>query len=345
MSSSSWRLASSISKALNPRKCNFSIPSHRSPKPTKSSLTTLAESPSTSSVSYQSQGEQTRRWSRWLLFIPGAITFGLGTWQIFRRLDKIELLEYRRNRLELKPLNWRSLSSSFGGDLNSLEFRRLACEGVFDDDMSIFVGPRSRSISGVTENGYYVITPLMPIEDDPESVQSPILVNRGWVPRSWHDKALRQQASNVKSPTSVQEKEEGSWWKFWVKKPRSLKRRDSDISAVKVIGVVRRGEKPSIFVPSNDPSTCQWFYVDVPMIARACGLPDDTVYIEDINDNANASKPYPVPRMHSDFGRYHSLKQEHIKVSLTWCFIITLSSVLRFVTCSRFKTGVSREQV
>ncbi|KAK9088557.1 hypothetical protein Scep_027639 [Stephania cephalantha] len=334
MSSSSWRLVASISKTLNPRKCNFSIPSHRSPKPTKSSLTTLAESPSTSSVSYQSQGERDKEMVKMVALYSGAITFGLGTWQIFRRLDKLEFLKYLKTKLELKPLNWRSLSSSFGGDLNSLEFRRLACEGVFDDNMSIFVGPRSRSISGVTENGYYVITPLMPIEDDPESVQSPILVNRGWVPRSWRDKALRQQASNVKSPTSVQEKEEGSWWKFWVKKPRSLKRRDSDISAVKVIGVVRRGEKPSIFVPSNDPSTCQWFYVDVPMIARACGLPDDTVYIEDINDDANASKPYPVPKDVNSLIYSSVMPQDHLNYSLTW---YSLSAAVTFMAFKRLK--------
>lgn len=30
-------------------------------------------------------------WSKLLLFIPGAITFGLGTWQIFRRQDKVKL--------------------------------------------------------------------------------------------------------------------------------------------------------------------------------------------------------------------------------------------------------------
>lgn len=29
------------------------------------------------------------RWSKWLLFLPGAITFGLGTWQVFRRQDKV----------------------------------------------------------------------------------------------------------------------------------------------------------------------------------------------------------------------------------------------------------------
>lgn len=49
--------------------------------------------------------------------------------------------------------------------LDTLEFRRVVCKGFFDYERSIYIGPRSRSISGVTENGYYVITPLMPIPD------------------------------------------------------------------------------------------------------------------------------------------------------------------------------------
>jgi hypothetical protein len=36
-----------------------------------------------------SGNERRSRWSKWLLFLPGAITFGLGTWQILRRQDKV----------------------------------------------------------------------------------------------------------------------------------------------------------------------------------------------------------------------------------------------------------------
>ena len=49
---------------------------------------------------------------------------------------------------------------------DALEFRRVSCKGVFDEQKSIYLGPRSRSISGVTENGFSVITPLMPIPGD-----------------------------------------------------------------------------------------------------------------------------------------------------------------------------------
>ena len=68
------------------------------------------------------------------------------------------MLEYRQKRLEIDPLLFNDLSPS-NGKLDSLEFRRVRCKGVFDEKRSVYVGPRSRSISGVTENGYYVITP------------------------------------------------------------------------------------------------------------------------------------------------------------------------------------------
>ncbi|PIA44166.1 hypothetical protein AQUCO_01700051v1 [Aquilegia coerulea] len=78
------------------------------------------------------------------------------------------MLEFRRSRLGLEPLDLTSISSSLNEEPGPLEFRRvLLCEGVFNDSNSIYVGPRSRSISGVTENGYYVITPLMPVPDNP----------------------------------------------------------------------------------------------------------------------------------------------------------------------------------
>ena len=56
------------------------------------------------------------------------------------------------------------------------------------------------------------------------SVQLPILVNRGWVPRSWRDKHLEdlpldEQSNNIASPSS-QESGRSSLWRFWSKKPK-----------------------------------------------------------------------------------------------------------------------------
>lgn len=132
-----------------------------------SSAAAISEPPSSTSSQPQDK-QQGSRWSKLLLFVPGGITFGLGTWQIFRRQDKIEMLEYRQKRMDLEPISGIILAPS-SDNMDALEFRRVLCKGLFDEKKSIYVGPRSRSISGVTENGYYIITPLMPIPSNPES--------------------------------------------------------------------------------------------------------------------------------------------------------------------------------
>lgn len=295
-----------------------------------------AESHSTSS--FQSpEKENWSRLSKWLLFLPGAITFGLGTWQIFRRQEKVKMLEYRQKRLGMEPLNCNTLLEP-NEELDSLEFRKVICRGVFDENKSIFVGPRSRSISGLTENGYYVITPLLPIPNDQDSVQSPILVNRGWVPRTWKDKALevaRDAEQSSKQETHiVEESERSSWWKFWTKKPKTIEDHVQVVSPVEVIGIVRGSEKPSIFVPPNEPSSNQWFYVDIPAIACTCGLPEDTIYIEDINENVNPSNPYPLPKDVNTLIRSSVMPQDHLNYTFTW---YSLSAAVTFMAFKRIR--------
>ena len=90
------------------------------------------------------------------------------------------------------------------------------------------------------------------------------------------------------------------------------------ISLVEVIGVIRGSEKPSIFVPENDPSSAQWFYVDVPAIARAAGLPENVTYIEDINENVSPSNPYPIPKDANSLIRSSVMPQDHLNYTLTW---------------------------
>lgn len=80
-------------------------------------------------------------------------------------LSQIEMLEYRQNRLGMEPLQCNEITPS-SASLDSLEFRRVQCKGVFDEEKTINVGPRSRSISGVSENGYYLVTPFKPIPEN-----------------------------------------------------------------------------------------------------------------------------------------------------------------------------------
>lgn len=331
-------MATSISKILarNFRRsgsvCGSNLPDTWVPVvlcPLHSNLSTSASSVSSVHQSQEKEGRSV--WAKLLLFVPGGIAFGLGTWQVFRRQEKIEMLEYRQNRLGIEPLRCNEFTAS-SVNLDSLEFRRVQCKGVFDEEKTIYVGPRSRSISGVTENGYYLVTPLKPIPGNPESVQTPILVNRGWVPRSWRDKQPeddKQPPNSSSSPT--QEIAKSSWWRFWSKKSKVV---EDDLPAIssEVIGVVRGSEKPSIFVPANDPGSGQWFYVDVPAIAKACGLPENTLYVEDVNEKFDPSNPYPIPKDTNTLIRSSVMPQDHLNYILTW---YSLSAAVTFMAFKR----------
>jgi surfeit locus 1 family protein len=299
-------------------------------------------------------GKDASAWSKLFLFAPGAITFGLGTWQLFRRQEKIEMLDYRTRRLDMEPVAWNEATSSAAlRDPDALEFRKIVCEGDFDEEKSVFVGPRSRSISGVTENGYYVITPLIPRSTEPSrysyvviylsekwfvSLQSPILVNRGWVPRGWRDKNIKvHQILDEASESKAVKQPDGksSWWKFWSNEPKSSPEIEKPREPpVRVTGVIRGSEKPSIFVPANEPSSGQWFYVDVPMIAHACGLPENTVYIEDTNEDVSPTNPYPVPKDVNTLIRHSVMPEDHLKYTFTW---YTLSAAVTYMASKRIK--------
>ncbi|KAI3928459.1 hypothetical protein MKW98_024060 [Papaver atlanticum] len=291
-------MTSSISKTLNLQTYSSIFSSaNRIPKltplssPTTRVLSTFAESPIKPS---------------YLLFLPGAITFGLGTWQIFQRQNRVEMLDYRRNRLGLDPVVWNNISSSSSReDSGSLELRRVMYEGIFDESKSIYVGPRSRSISGVTENGYYDITPLVPNSSD---------LRRGWDPHIWREKH-QKDSQNVETVSNIKiiddgETEGSSRWKFWSKKPIAKTVEDPVISSnpsVKVIGVIRGSDKPSIFVLANDPN---------------------------INDNVDHGNPYPLPKDVNTFIRSSTMPQDHLNYTLTW---YSLSAAVTFMDVKRTK--------
>ncbi|KAJ6375910.1 hypothetical protein OIU77_000804 [Salix suchowensis] len=226
--------------------------------------------------------------SKWLLFLPGAISFGLGTWQVFRRQDKIKMLEYRQGRLAIEPMKFNDISPS-SEQFDDLEFRRVACKGVFNDKMSIYVGPRSRSISGITENGYYIITPLMPVSKNPDCHRF-LSIEDGYPvvgkTNLWKFHQNDEQPSDI-AMTSAQGSEKSSWWKFGSKKPKTI---EVSPKLLELFVVVKN---PAFLFQKMIQAPSSGFYVDVPAIARACGLPENTIYVEDINENFNSGCPLP----------------------------------------------------
>lgn len=54
------------------------------------------------------------------------------------------------------------------------------------------------------------------------SIKSPVLVNRGWVPRSWRDKFVKtkEDIEQPPSPSSAEKKQpKKHWWSFRSKMP------------------------------------------------------------------------------------------------------------------------------
>lgn len=135
--------------------------------------------------------------SKLLLLLPVAFTFGLGTWQLQRREWKTKLLNFRQEQLNQTPLSLKDVRDALylrsqqpSEELDTLsanlEYRKVSCEGTLDLSKACFIGPRVKSVCGLTKNGYLMIVPLLPSDGS-----APVLINRGWVPSEWKEAFLK----------------------------------------------------------------------------------------------------------------------------------------------------------
>lgn len=85
-----------------------------------------------------------------------------------------------------------------------------------------------------------------------------------------------------------------------------------------IVGVIRGSEKCRLCRPANDPKSCKWFYVYVAEIARSCVLPENTMYIEAVNEKVNSSNPYPIPK-HNDALIRSLVMPQYLNYTFTWC--------------------------
>ncbi|KAF3328202.1 hypothetical protein FCM35_KLT06808 [Carex littledalei] len=233
-----------------------------------------------------------------------------------------KVLKYRIQRLEMEPVTCAE-QPFFSNSMDSLDFRRIVCEGDFDEKKSIFMGPYSGTISGVTVTRYSVITPFIPREPAPGGVQTPVLVNRGWVPQEWRDKRMSgeedlDKASSSSVASNTKDEKTAAWWNIWSKKPIRTAKEAVAPPTVKIVGIIRKSAKPSMFVQPNDPDGGHWYSVDVPMMARACGLSENaiyTIYIDEIKDEhtSSAKSHYPVPKDIGSVAGFEMMPKDHAK--------------------------------
>lgn len=118
-----------------------------------------------------------------------AVLAGLGTWQIHRLHWKAALIAAMDARGAEAPLE----GMPFGGDLESIEYRRIRVTGSFSHDKEMYLQSRVRN--GVA--GLHVVTPLVLGE------RGTVLVDRGWVPPEKGDPETRPEGQ-VEGPVMVE---------------------------------------------------------------------------------------------------------------------------------------------
>lgn len=245
-----------------------------------------------------------------VLFIPSVVCGFMAYWQYQRMEWKDSLIKLRGAMLEADA---RSIFSE--GEIQ--EYEKVTVSGVFLHDKTIFVGPRPRSIPGAgIQSGYLLVTPLYDA-----ARKGTVMVNRGWVPRSWEGdiEALRKTSPDVASIT----------------------------------GVVQPSEKPSAVVPDNVPDKLEFHWFDVPALARSCGLPPDTPLIQVVSDSpstaqqmrrespmeATRNRPlqdgysppqFPIPKNTSDLVKFATMPTDHMMYAATWAALcVTLGFMAR----------------
>lgn len=123
-----------------------------------------------------------RRARLWVVALATAITMGvtasLGMWQLDRARQKTQLQDSIDAMAERTPLTARELAAL--GEPSSALHRRVSLSGHWVSDATLFLD--NRQMLGRT--GFFVVTPLR--LQDQEQV---ILVQRGWVPRDFQDRA------------------------------------------------------------------------------------------------------------------------------------------------------------
>lgn len=96
--------------------------------------------------------QQASRASVFALLLPCAAAAGLGVWQLQRREWKAEQLQQRAKQLAADPLPLAALAATPAG-----EWRRVECRGELSHAKAQFVGPRVRTLGGVTRTGFLLV--------------------------------------------------------------------------------------------------------------------------------------------------------------------------------------------
>ncbi|XP_028395005.1 surfeit locus protein 1-like [Dendronephthya gigantea] len=169
-----------------------------------------------------------------LLTAMPVISFGLGTWQVYRLQWKKSLIKQLEDRTMREPLEITDSLELLKDE--KMQYRRVKIRGTFDHSKELHIFPRSQNndgrsgIRGPNATGAQIVTPFR------LSSGEIILVNRGWVEKSKKNPVTRPEGQVV--------------------------------GEVELIAFIRLGQKRPQFVPKNDVEKNHWHYCDLDQMAE-----------------------------------------------------------------------------
>ncbi|KAM8707879.1 hypothetical protein ACLKA7_014929 [Drosophila subpalustris] len=226
----------------------------------------------------------------WFLLLIPATTFGLGCWQVKRKIWKEQLIKDLHKQLHTAPVNLPEDLSV----LSEMEYRLVKLRGYFLHDKEMRMGPRSLIRPDGVEtqgglfsqrdsgNGYLIVTPFKLADRD-----DIVLVNRGWVSRKHVDPQMR-------APGQIKEE-------------------------VELTAVVRKGENRPQFTPDHKDGQV-YLYRDLP---RMCADTNAAAVFLDAVYDPKAVQNSPVG------GQTRvTLHNDHLSYLITWFSLSAATSYL-----------------
>ncbi|CAI5711742.1 unnamed protein product [Hyaloperonospora brassicae] len=240
-----------------------------------------------------------------------ATTAYLGTWQVERYYWKMDLIKERSKELSESVIELPK-NATASDDTDDIEYRQLRVEGRYKPGSTIYLYPRSApadpndSVATVKSGGY--IYSLLERENG-----TPVIVNRGWLPRELLDAHMARD------------------------------KKEDDVN-VSFIGVLRHEEVRNRFTPDNDPEHRHFFYVDQRELADAMGVTStdlpvmvDALAVEDASSEATLDKP--VQKSLASYLEFYMTPEKHIGYAATWFGCSLAAAIMGML---RFKKGAAR---
>ena len=160
-------------------------------------------------------------------------------------------------------------------------------------------------------NGYRVVTPFF-LADSEQGTGTGFLVNRGWIPDSHKLLSSRKETSET----------------------------------VEISGVIREGESPSKYTPDNSPGMGEWYYIELPLMAKYSGLKNKEAgvhMLQEINWERQREvyeeeelPEIPVKSVRSELMHWYVMPYTHASYAVFWFATSAICLAFNIIVFKRF---------